>query len=82
MVTNSRPAHFCHVPGCGAVVPRRHLMCSRCWRLVPIDLRNAVWHAYAPGQEDGKHRVTRQYVRAARTAIEHVVRLRAKGWGK
>lgn len=46
--------HHCHAAGCRIAVPPEKLMCRRHWAMVPLDIRNAVWVAYRPGQCDDK----------------------------
>ncbi len=53
-VRNARPPrnHACHWPGCGKQVPPAMWGCRRHWFLLPARLRNAIWRAYVPGQEE------------------------------
>lgn len=64
-------AHVCHADGCQKVVPPAMLMCTRHWRLVPSDLKDAVWAHYVTGQEHRKN-PTAAYMAAARAAIDAV----------
>lgn len=43
--------HHCHWPGCQRQVPPARWGCRPHWYSLPIDLRNAIWKAYVPGQE-------------------------------
>ena len=63
--------HTCHARGCTTTVPPRLLMCRRHWRMVPRPLQDAVWDAYAPGQERRKD-PSPAYLDAARAAIDAV----------
>jgi hypothetical protein len=37
----------CQIPGCGAAIPRRHLMCPRHWFEAPETLRDEVLETFA-----------------------------------
>jgi hypothetical protein len=63
--------HTCHAWGCQTPVPPVLLMCRHHWRMVPPDLRDAVWVNYRPGQETDKT-PSQEYVNAALAAIEAV----------
>lgn len=65
------PKHTCHAEGCSELVPPTMLMCKRHWRMVPRQMRIAVWRWYLPGQELAKN-PTRQYLGAANSAIQAV----------
>jgi hypothetical protein len=43
----ARFVHTCQIPGCGAAIPRRHLMCSRHWHELPSDLRDEVLRTFS-----------------------------------
>lgn len=43
--------HTCHWSGCEAQVPPAMWGCKKHWRLLPLELREAIWQAYVPGQE-------------------------------
>jgi hypothetical protein len=45
--------HQCPGPGCEAEVDSSMLMCPRCWRLVPVAVRRAVWIAWRRGAGAG-----------------------------
>lgn len=64
-------AHVCHAQGCPIPVPPRLLMCSKHWRMVPKELRDAVWATYRPGQEVDKA-PSKAYLDAAAAAIAAV----------
>lgn len=51
--TQTRP-HHCHgrMPGCRGECPPAMWGCLPCWRKLPKRLRDAIWAAYRPGQED------------------------------
>ena len=60
--------HTCHAQGCEAQISPGLLMCLRHWRMVPLALKRAVSHAYAPGEERTKS-ASGTYLQAARAAI-------------
>lgn len=64
-------AHLCHAQGCSVAVPPRMLMCRHHWFMVSMVIRQHVWNAYVPGQENSKL-PTRAYVEAAKAAIADV----------
>lgn len=66
------PGHRCHLPGCERHIHPRLLLCDRHWRLVPVELKRAVWHHYQPGQETRKD-PSPAYREAARQAVAAVV---------
>jgi hypothetical protein len=43
--------HGCHWPGCTIQVPPAVWGCRKHWYMLPPAIRNAIWHAYTPGQE-------------------------------
>jgi len=64
--------HACHAQGCSVQVPRKIFMCRKHWYQLPKDIRDAVWKAYRPGQEqDG--RPSPEYVKVARAAVEWLI---------
>ena len=65
-------SHECHNPACRQPCAPKYLMCRKCWFKVPKVLRDAVWAAYRPGQEQRKVRPTRAWFEAARAAIRSV----------
>lgn len=65
--------HHCHAEGCIVVVPPRLLMCARHWAMVPVDLQQAVYQTYRPGQERGIPSLA--WLDAATEAQNHVRRL-------
>lgn len=46
--------HTCHWPGCEIAVPPAMWGCKSHWYALPKTLRDEVWSAYVPGQEDRK----------------------------
>ena len=44
--------HTCHWPDCEKQVPPAMWGCKQHWFMLPRALRNKVWRAYRPGQED------------------------------
>lgn len=71
MHPDARP-HFCHAMGCSVRVKRTMLMCHEHWAMVPADAKVRVTGNYQAGQCDGRVRVTRAWMRAAREAINAV----------
>lgn len=47
----TRP-HTCHWPGCDKQVPPAMWGCKKHWFKLPKNLRDKVWIAYRPGQEE------------------------------
>lgn len=43
--------HTCHWPGCDKQVPPAMWGCKPHWFKLPKRLRDAIWDAYVPGQE-------------------------------
>lgn len=65
-IRNGRTSgHHCHGPGCIKQVPPATWGCRTHWYKLPLALRNKVWRAYRPGQEDTKA-PSRAYVEVAR----------------
>ena len=44
--------HTCHWPGCGKQVPPAMWGCKTHWFRLPKHLRDEIWAAYVPGQEE------------------------------
>jgi hypothetical protein len=63
--------HHCHWPGCERQVPPAVWGCRPHWYALPEDLRNAIWRAYAPGQEV-KGTPSADYIAAARAVQEWI----------
>lgn len=61
--------HLCHRPNCGKPVPPRLVVCSGCWFLLPLPLRNAIWKFYRPGQEIRKD-PTLEYIAALKACLQ------------
>jgi hypothetical protein len=57
--------HTCHWPGCEAQVPPAMWGCRAHWYRIPKELRDKVWKAYRPGQEERRD-PSRAYMNAAR----------------
>lgn len=57
--------HHCHWPGCVRQVPPAMWGCRPHWYALPTTLRNKVWAAYRPGQEETMT-PSREYIAAAR----------------
>jgi hypothetical protein len=56
--------HTCHWPGCEKQVPPAMWGCRPHWYRLPAALRNKIWHAYRPGQENDL-RPSQEYLDAA-----------------
>lgn len=57
--------HHCHWPGCTKQVPPAKWGCSAHWYQLPKHLRDKIWRAYRPSQEDTLTPST-EYVEVAR----------------
>jgi hypothetical protein len=66
--------HVCHAVGCHVPVARSRLMCIEHWFMVPTAMRKRIWVTFVPGQEVSR-KPSREYVEAARDAINYVARL-------
>lgn len=68
----TRP-HQCHWPGCEKPVPPAKWGCKAHWFKLPKAIRDAIWRAYRPGQEeDGKP--SPDYIKAAMDAEDFALR--------
>lgn len=56
--------HHCHWPGCDKQVPPAMWGCRAHWFALPKRLRDAVWAAYRPGQEESMD-VSAEYLAVA-----------------
>lgn len=61
-------SHSCHATGCEIPVLPARFMCRRHWFQVPKALRDKIWSAYRPGQEDDRQ-PSRAYCEAAKAAV-------------
>ena len=69
----SDPAdHHCHWPGCDKKCPPSCWGCLKHWRMLPKSLRDRIWAAFRPGQEETKT-PSREYVTVAREVQEWIV---------
>lgn len=57
--------HACHWPGCPKQVPPALWGCPTHWYALPRSLRDRIWRAYVPGQEN-RGRPSREYVEVAK----------------
>lgn len=64
-------SHHCHWPGCPLLVPPAKWGCKRHWFMLPLGLRNKIWHAFRPGQEVSKTPSLR-YIEVAREVQEWI----------
>lgn len=60
--------HTCHAAGCDVRVPPRMFMCRRHWFTLPMSMRNEIWAAYVPGQEE-RMDPTDAYIEVASRAV-------------
>jgi hypothetical protein len=63
--------HTCHWPGCGKQVPPAMWGCSQHWFRLPRALRDRIWRAYRPGQENDM-RPTESYMEAAQAVQDWI----------
>lgn len=63
--------HGCHWPGCPQQVPPAMWGCREHWYRLPKHLRDRVWAAYVPGQED-RMDPSGEYVAVAREVQEWI----------
>lgn len=64
--------HTCHWPGCGKQVPPAMWGCSRHWFMLPKRLRDAIWKAYKPGQENLNPVPSQEYLKVAADVRRHI----------
>lgn len=69
-MTTRADAHTCHHPFCDVHVPPAMFSCRRHWFQLPKRLRDAIWAAYVPGQEN-RMDPSPAYLQAARAADEY-----------
>jgi hypothetical protein len=69
------PAHCC-VRGCSVHLPAGRWMCVRCWRSVPLELRERVWASWRAKTEPvgNTGEDAEAYAEACRIAIEAVAK--------
>lgn len=75
--TERRTFHTCHWPSCGREVPPKLWGCRAHWYLLPKWIRNEIWKAYIPGQEERKD-PSSEYVKIARIAHDWVLEYETK----
>lgn len=63
--------HGCHWPGCSKQVPPAMWGCREHWYRLPQHLRNRIWAAFHPGQEE-TGTPSREYVEVAREVREWI----------
>lgn len=63
--------HTCHWPGCTMAVPPAAWGCKKHWLLLPRSLRDRIWAAYVPGQEETKT-PSEAYIGAAKAVQEWI----------
>jgi hypothetical protein len=66
----------CIVPGCPTHLPAGRWMCLKCWRSVPLELRERVWSTFRAKTEPVGNRAADEVAcaEAYRAAIESVAR--------
>lgn len=70
--------HACHWPGCPAQVPPAMWGCRPHWYRLPKAIRDAIWRAFRPGQEQ-QGNPSRAYIEAARAAQDWIREHGSKG---
>jgi hypothetical protein len=68
---DTRRLHTCHARDCDQRVPPKMFMCKRHWYMLPKRMRDAVWDAYVPGQEQ-RMDPTDEYLVVTQRCIEFV----------
>jgi hypothetical protein len=63
--------HCCHWTGCQVQVAPAFWGCRAHWFALPRSLRDRIWAAYRPGQENDQ-RPSREYVEVAREVREWI----------
>ncbi len=69
--SNTDLSHHCHWPGCQRQVKPAVWGCREHWYKLPLALRNKIWAAYKPGQEETKT-PSQRYVEVAREVQEWI----------
>lgn len=69
---NSDGTHTCHWPGCTRTCKPAFFSCRGHWFTWPKPIRDAIWRAYEPGQEETKT-PSGAYLEAATAAHEWAV---------
>lgn len=64
----------CLVPSCRMLAPVGRLLCPSCWSRVPQAIRDRLYWASRPGQQEGLVEPSPEWIAAAREAIEAAVR--------
>lgn len=77
MVEGRAGNHHCHWPGCEKNVPPAQWGCRQHWFKLPLRLRNKIWAAFRPGQEETKT-PSAAYIEAAREVREWIEANHAK----
>lgn len=70
--------HTCHWPGCEKQVPPAMWGCRFHWYILPQHLRNKIWGAFRPGQEEDLN-VSKRYLKVAREVQEWIKEYIARG---
>ena len=65
--------HTCHWPTCNKQVPPAMWGCKTHWFMLPKHLRDAIWKAYRPGQEQDLD-VSDAYMDAANAVQEWIAK--------
>lgn len=68
--------HLCHAINCQTPVPRSKFMCRRHWFMLTKSMRDAVWEAYEPGQED-RMDPSPAYMKITRICIAYIAQKEA-----
>lgn len=73
--------HHCHAWHCPVAVPPKMFMCKAHWFRLPKKMRDAIWAAYQPGQEERLVRPTDEYFRITTEAQRFIADLEGKPYG-
>ncbi|MFZ5621142.1 MAG: hypothetical protein ACOY5W_08995 [Pseudomonadota bacterium] len=66
--------HACRAHGCCSQIPPELLLCGRHWKMVPKELKRALWKLSRPGS-DATKRTSDRYLTAAANAINAVAEI-------
>lgn len=67
-------SHLCHWPDCEEEVKPAMWGCRSHWFTLPLRLRNKIWRAFRPGQEETFH-PSQAYIDAAREVQDWIANI-------